>query len=96
MPDYENKSQWLEPRVTSLKAVTDHFKAVRESVQRKSGYKAFAKDQGFKVFMAYSSGIPVGTKLYPREGQSILGEPKSIHYVVDKVLRDYIYHPAYG
>jgi len=96
LPDYENKSQWLEPRVTSLKAVTDHFKAVRESVQRKSGYKAFAKDQGFKVFMAYSSGIPVGTKLYPREGQSILGEPKSIHYVVDKVLRDYIYHPAYG
>ncbi len=96
LPDYENKSEWLDPRVASLKAVTSHFKAVRESVQKKSGYKAFAKDQGFKVFMAYSSGIPVGQKLYPREGQSILGEPKSVHYEVTKILRDYIYHPAYG
>jgi uncharacterized protein DUF4157 len=96
LPDYENTKDWLDPRVASLQSVTAHFKAVRESVQRKSGYKALAKDQGFKVFMAYSSGIPVGTKLYPREGQSILGEAKSVHYVVTKILRDFVYHPAYG
>jgi Domain of unknown function (DUF4157) len=96
LPDYENKSDWLEPRIASLKSITEHFKSVRESVQRKSGYKTSATDQTFKVFMAYSSSLPAGLILYPREGQSILGEPKSTHYQVTKIFKDFVYHPAYG
>ncbi|HEY6805623.1 MAG TPA: DUF4157 domain-containing protein [Pyrinomonadaceae bacterium] len=96
LPDYQNTDDWIKSHETSLLEVTDHFKAVRESVQKKSGYKASATDQTFKVFMAYSSPLPVGLKLYPREGQSILGEPKSVHYVVTKILKDFIFHPSYG
>ncbi|PYS72058.1 MAG: hypothetical protein DMF69_08640, partial [Acidobacteria bacterium] len=96
LPDYQNSDAWINEHAEPLQEVTAHFKAVRESVQKKSGYRTSASDQTFKVFMAYSSSLPVGLKLYPREGQSILGEAKSTRYQVTKIYRDYIYHPAYG
>jgi hypothetical protein len=96
LPDYQNTDDWIKSHEKALLEVTQHFKDVRESIQKKSGYRASVTDQTFKVFMAYSSPLPVGLKLYPREGQSILGEPKSVHYVVTKILKDFIFHPSYG
>lgn len=96
LPDYENTSAWITPRAARLRTLTEHFQQVRAEVQKKGGYKASISDKGIKVFMAGSSIIPLSTKLYPREGPSIIGEPKDTHYLITKILRDFIYHPAYG
>lgn len=96
LPAYQNSDSWIEPRAKALKDITDHFSRIREQLQMRSGYRASAASSSFKVFMAGSSAIPAGIPLYPREGQSILGEAKYQHYRVLKILRDYVFHPAYG
>jgi hypothetical protein len=96
LPDYQNTDAWINPRATALEEVTEHFRSVRESIQKGSGYRTSVSEQTLISFMRFSSPIPVGTLLVPRAGVSIIGEPKDQRYRVKKILKDFTYHPPYG
>jgi len=96
LPDYQNTEGWIQRNASPLKEVMKHFQQVRERRQMSQWYKASVSNQTFKVSMAGSSPIEANTPLYPREGPSILGDPKNEHYQVTAILKNYIYHPAYG